>query len=104
MRRSKTSLPASLTPSYQQKLLQANAREIDTHLGGGYLGHLGHIVSDAWYTMVAQATEAGPTLWISPTVPGRAPANTDRTAVQISAAGHIWDEAVRTYRTYTSFQ
>jgi hypothetical protein len=42
-------------PDYQtihsiRKLLQANAREIDTHLGGGALGHLGHlglIFSDA---------------------------------------------------------
>jgi hypothetical protein len=29
------------------KLLHANARAIDTHLGGGALGHLGLIVSDA---------------------------------------------------------
>jgi hypothetical protein len=28
-----------------RKLLQANARAIDTHLGGGALGHLGIIVS-----------------------------------------------------------
>jgi hypothetical protein len=36
-------------PGYQtihaiRKLLQANAREIDTHLGGGALVHLGLIV------------------------------------------------------------
>jgi hypothetical protein len=29
-----------------RKLLQENARAIDTHLGGGALGHLGLIVSD----------------------------------------------------------
>jgi hypothetical protein len=39
-------------PDYQtihatRKFLQANSRAIDTHLGGGTLGHLGLIVSDA---------------------------------------------------------
>jgi hypothetical protein len=39
-------------PDYQtihatRKFLQANARAIDTHLGGGTLGHLGLIISDA---------------------------------------------------------
>jgi hypothetical protein len=96
-------------PDYQtihtiQKLLQANAREIDTHLGGGALGYLGIIVSNASYAMVAPATEAGPTLWISPTAPGRAPVNTDGTAAHISAARHSWDEAVHTYCNYTSVQ
>jgi hypothetical protein len=98
-------------PDYQtihaiRKLLQANARAIDTHLSGGSLGlgHMGLIVSDASYAMVAPATEAGPTLWISPTAPGRAPANTDGTAAQISAARHSWEEAVHTYRTFTSVQ
>jgi hypothetical protein len=96
-------------PYYQtihaiQKLLQANSRAIDTHLGGGTLGHLGLIVSDASYSMVAPATYAGPTLWVSPTAPGRDPANTDRTAAQIIAARHIWEEDVQTYRTYTSVQ
>jgi hypothetical protein len=62
-------------PDYQtihaiQKLLQANARAIDTHLGGGALRHLGLIVSDASYDMISPATEAGPTLWESPTAPG----------------------------------
>jgi hypothetical protein len=54
-------------PDYQtihaiRKLLQANARAVDTHLGGGALGHLGLIVSDVSYAMIAPATEAGPTL------------------------------------------
>jgi hypothetical protein len=110
-------LPASLTLSYQQfrvsrttkkftirKLLQANAREIDTHLGGGALGHLGLIVSDASFAMVNPATDTGPTLWISTTAPGRTPANTDGTVAQISASRHSWDEAVHTYRTFTSVQ
>jgi hypothetical protein len=96
-------------PDYQtihatRKSLQANSRAIDTHLGGGTLGHLGLIISDASYAMIAPTTDAGPTLWIRPQAPGRAPANTDGTAAQISAARHVWEEDVRTYRTYTSVQ
>jgi hypothetical protein len=96
-------------PDYQtihaiRKSLQANSRAIDTHLGGGTLGHLGLIVSDAYYAMIAPATDAGPILWVSSTAPGRAPANTDGTAAQISSARHIWEEDVQTYRTYTSVQ
>jgi hypothetical protein len=96
-------------PYYQtvhaiRKLLQANAREIDTHLGGGALGHLGLIVSDASCAMVAPATEAGPTLWIIPKVPGRAPDNTDGTVTQIRAARHSWEEDAHTYHTFTSIK
>jgi hypothetical protein len=54
--------------------------------------------------MIAPATDAGPTLWISQQVPGRAPANTDGTAAQISDARHVWEEDVQTYCTYTSVQ
>jgi hypothetical protein len=94
-------------PDYQTihailKLPQANAREIDTHLGGGALGHLGLIVSYASYAIVSPETEAGPNIWVNPTAPGRAPGNTDGTAAQISAARNSWEEAVHTYRTYTS--
>jgi hypothetical protein len=71
-----------------RKLLQENTHAIDTHLGGGDLGHLGLIVSDASYTMFAPARETVSTLLISPTGPGRAPANTDVTAAHISAARH----------------
>jgi hypothetical protein len=96
-------------PDYQtihaiQKSLQGNLREIDTHLGGGTLGHLELIVSDASYAMIAPATDTGPTLWVSPTAPGRASANNYGIAAQISAARHIWEEDVQTYRTYTSVQ
>jgi hypothetical protein len=78
-------------PDYQtihaiRKSLQENSRAIDTHLFGGTLGHLGLIVSYASYAMIAPETYAGPTLWVIPTAPGRAPANTDGTAAQISAA------------------
>jgi hypothetical protein len=83
-------------PDYQtihatRNFLQANAGAIDTHLGGGTLGHLGLIISDASYAMIAPTTDAGPTLWTSPQAPGRAPANTDGAAAQISAARHIWE-------------
>jgi hypothetical protein len=64
-------------PDYQtihaiRKLLQAKTRATDTHLGGGALGHMGLIFSDASYAMIARATGAGPTLSESPTAPGRA--------------------------------
>jgi hypothetical protein len=96
-------------PYYQtihanRKFLQANSRAIETHLGGGTLGHLGLIIYDTSYAMNAPTTEAGPTLWTTPPDPGRPPANTDGTAAQISAARHIWEEDVQTYRTYTSVQ
>jgi hypothetical protein len=87
-----------------RKFLQANSRAIDTHLGGDTLGHLGLIISDASYTMIYPMTAVGPTLWTSPQAPGRAPANTDGTAAQISAARHIWEEDVQPYRTCTSVQ
>jgi hypothetical protein len=87
-----------------RKFLQANSRAIDTHLGGGTLGHLGLIISDASYAMIAPTTDSGPTLWTIPQAPGRAPSNTDGTAAQISAARHIWEEDIQTYRTCTSVQ
>jgi hypothetical protein len=96
-------------PDYQtihvtRKFLQANLRAIDTHLGGGTLGHLILIVSYASYAMIAPTKDAGPPLWTKPQAPGRAPSNTDGTAAQISAARHIWEEDVQTYRTCTSVQ
>jgi hypothetical protein len=96
-------------PDYQaihatRKFLQANSPAIDTHLGGGTLGHLGLIISDASYAMTAPKTDEETTLWVTPNAPGRAPATTDGTAAQISAARHIWEEDVQTYRTCTSVQ
>jgi hypothetical protein len=46
-------------PDYQtihaaRKFLQANSRAIDTHLGGGTLGHLGLIISYASYSNIAR--------------------------------------------------
>jgi hypothetical protein len=96
-------------PDYQtihatRKFLQANSQAIDTHLGSGTLRHLGLIISDASYSMIAPTTDSRPTLWATPQPPGRAPANTDGTAAQISASSHIWEEDVQTYRTCTSVQ
>jgi hypothetical protein len=61
-----------------RKSLQANSRAIDTHLGGGTLGHLGLIVSDASYAMIAPATDAGPTLWTNPQSPRAGPSQHGR--------------------------
>jgi hypothetical protein len=96
-------------PDYQtihatRKFLQANSRAIDTHLGGSTLGHVGLIISDAAYAMISPATNSEPTFWITPQAPGRAPSKMDGTAAQISAARHIWEEDVQTYRTCTSVQ
>jgi hypothetical protein len=96
-------------PDYQtihatRKFLQANSRAIDTHLGGGTLGHLGLIISDASYARIAPTTDGAPTLWTSPESPGRSPANTDGTAAHISAARHVWEEDVQMYQTFTSVQ
>jgi hypothetical protein len=61
-------------PDYQtihatRKFLQANSRAIDTHLGGGTLGHLGLIISDASYAMIVPTTADEPTLWVTPNPP-----------------------------------
>jgi hypothetical protein len=87
-----------------RKFLQANSQAIDTHLGGGTVGQLGLIISDASYDMISPTTNEEQTLWVTPNSPGRAPATTDGTAAQISAACHIWEEDVQTYRTCTSVQ
>jgi hypothetical protein len=43
-------------------------------------------------------------VWETPNTPGRAPAKTDGTAAQLSAAHRVWEEYVQTYRTCTSVQ
>jgi hypothetical protein len=96
-------------PNYQTihatiRFLQANSRAIDTHLGGGTLGHLGLIISDASYSNTDPPTAGEETLWETTNAPGRAPATTDGTAAQISAARHVWEEDVQTYWTCTSVQ
>jgi hypothetical protein len=105
-----TILPTvEVEPDYQtihttRKFLQANSRAIDTHLGGGTLGHLGLIISDAAYSNIAPPTSGEPTVWETPNALGRAPATTDGTAAQLGAARHVWEEDVQTYQTCTSVQ
>jgi hypothetical protein len=94
-------------PDYQtinatRKFLQKNSRAIDTHLGGGTLGHLDLIISDASYSNIAPTTAEEPTLWVKPNAPGRAPAAMNGTVAQLSAARHQWKEDVQTYQTCTS--
>jgi hypothetical protein len=60
------------------------------------------IISDASYAMIAPTTNEEPTVWVTPNAPGWAPATTDGTAAQISAARHLWEEDVQTYRACTS--
>jgi hypothetical protein len=85
--------PDYKTINANRKFLQANSRAIDTHLGGGTLG-----------SNIAPPTAEVKTFWVSPNAPRRAPAITDVTAAQISAARHIWEEDVQTYRACTSVQ
>jgi hypothetical protein len=94
--------PVEGEPDYQtinatRKFLQANSRSIETHLGGGTLGHLGLIISDVSYSNIAPPTADAPIFWVTPDAPGRAPATTDGTAAQISAARHVGEEDVQTY-------
>jgi hypothetical protein len=89
-------------PDYQtihatRKFLQANSRAINTH---------------TWASSFQMLPT--PTLLLKQpgnkhfgkhqTPPGRAPATTDGTAAERSAARHIWEEDVQTYRTCTSVQ
>jgi hypothetical protein len=54
------------------KIVRANARSIDTHLGGGAFGHLGVIISDAAYEMISPLNA-----WKNPEFPGWAPTAID---------------------------
>jgi hypothetical protein len=73
-------------------------------LGGGTLGHFGLIISDAAYSNISPPTAGEPLFWVTPNAPRRAPATTNGTSAQLSAARHIWEEDVQTYRTCTSIQ
>jgi hypothetical protein len=96
--------PDYKTINATRKFLQANSRAIDTNLGGGTLGHLGLIISDVSYSDIDPPTADVPTFWETPNAPGRAAATTVGTAAHISAARHVWEEDVQTYRTCTSVQ
>jgi hypothetical protein len=65
---------------------------------------LGLIISDVAYSNIAPPTVGEPTLWETQNALGWAPATPDVTAAQLSAARHIWEEDVQTYRICTSFQ
>jgi hypothetical protein len=65
---------------------------------------LGLIISDVSYSNIAPQTADAPTFGVSSNAPGRAPESTDGTAAQLSAARHVWEEDVQTYRTCTSVQ
>jgi hypothetical protein len=64
---------------------------------------LGLIISDAAYSNIAPPTAGEPKFWETPNSSGRA-LTMDGTAAQLSAAFHVWEEDVQTYRTYTSVQ
>jgi hypothetical protein len=81
-----------------RKLLSANARSIESHVGGGALGHLGIIVSSATYATVATAHP-----WENPEPPGGSPNKIfGGTAVALLAERHRWEEAVVIFRTWTT--
>jgi hypothetical protein len=82
-----------------QKMLRANAHSIDTHLGGGALGHLGFIISDIAYEGISPLAT-----WVNPPSPGRCPAAIEGggTAAQISENKHRWEEATNAFKTYNT--
>jgi hypothetical protein len=83
-----------------RKLLQANARAIDTDLGGGALVHLGIIVYVAAYSIFAPTHP-----WVNPVAPGPIPAVIySGTEAQLSTAIQTWEENVLTFRTYNTVQ
>jgi hypothetical protein len=83
------------------KMLRANTRSIDTHLGGGAFGHLGIIISDIAYEGISLLTA-----WVNPTFPGRAPVVIEGggKSAQISAAKNHWEEATIAFKTYNTVQ
>jgi hypothetical protein len=83
-----------------RKLLRANARSIESHLGAGDLGHLGIIISIATYASVAPAHP-----WENPESTGGAPIEIDGgTVAQLLAECHRWEEAVVIFRTWTAVE
>jgi hypothetical protein len=84
-----------------RKMLRANARSIDTHLGGGVFGHLGVTISYIAYEGISPLTA-----WVNPPFPGRAPVVIEGggTAAQISANKHRWEEATIAFKTYNTIQ
>jgi hypothetical protein len=83
------------------KMLRANARSIETHLGGGSFGNLGVIISYIAYEGMSPLTA-----WVNPTFPGWAPVVIEGggTAAKISANKHRWEEATIAFKTYNTAQ
>jgi hypothetical protein len=81
-----------------RKMLRANARSIDTHLGGAF-GHIGFIISYIAYERISPLTA-----WVNPLFPGRSPAAIEGsgTAAQISATKHHWEDAITAFKTYNT--
>jgi hypothetical protein len=82
-----------------RKMLRANARSTETHLGGGAFGHLGVIISDAAYEMISPLNALE-----NPEFPGRSPIAIDGggTAAQSSAAKHRWEDATTDFKAYNT--
>jgi hypothetical protein len=84
-----------------RKIIRANTRSIDTHLGRGAFGHLGVIISDAAYEMISPLTT-----WENPEFPGQAPSAIEGggTAAKTSAEKHLWEEANNDFKMYNTVQ
>jgi hypothetical protein len=84
-----------------RKMLRANTRSSDTHLGGGVCWHLGVIISNIAYEGISPLTD-----WANPAFPVRAPAEIEvgGAAAQISAAKHRWEQATTAFKTYNTVQ
>jgi hypothetical protein len=82
------------------KLLRANARSIETHLGGGSLGHLSIIVLIATYSTIAPAHP-----WVNLLTPGWGPAGINEgTAGQLAAERHRWEKDAVTIRPWNTVE
>jgi hypothetical protein len=83
-----------------RKLLRANARSIESHLGGGALGHLGIIVFIATYENIAPAHP-----WVNSESLGGAPTEiVGGNVAALLAERHHWKEAVSIFRTWKTVE
>jgi hypothetical protein len=84
-----------------RKILLANSRSIDTHIGDGAFVHLGVIISDISYEGISPLTA-----WVNPPFPGRSPSAIEGggTSAQISASKYRWEVATTAFKTYNSVQ
>jgi hypothetical protein len=83
-----------------RKILLKNAQSIETHLGGGAIGHLRIIVLIAAYTIV---TPSHP--WVNPTALGWGRIEIDGGMEdQLAEDYHRWEEAAVTFRTWNTVE